>query len=80
MKSKSNIQSSILSVLIHWRFIIISVCVGPLPPSKTTTTVPTSTPTAGTCVAGSAGLGKGDGYKGYCCKDQADCVDDCVKG
>lgn len=35
---------------------------------------------AAACIAGSSGLGKGDGYKGYCCKDQADCLDDCVKG
>lgn len=32
------------------------------------------------CTPGSSGLGKGDGYKGYCCKDQSDCIDDCVKG
>jgi hypothetical protein len=32
------------------------------------------------CIAGSSGKGKGDGYKGYCCKTEADCLDDCVKG
>lgn len=33
-----------------------------------------------TCIAGSAGKGLGDGYKGYCCDDESDCIDDCVKG
>ncbi|CAO3648731.1 unnamed protein product [Mucor hiemalis] len=59
-------------------------CVGPVntkttTPATKTTTTPT-TPTPGTCTPGSSGLGKGDGYKGACCKTQADCIDDCVKG
>ncbi|KAI9247358.1 hypothetical protein BY458DRAFT_484152 [Sporodiniella umbellata] len=46
-----------------------------------TTTTKTSTPTTNpNCTSGSFGLGNGDGYNGYCCKDQSDCVDDCVSG
>ncbi|KAI9245047.1 hypothetical protein EDC94DRAFT_420062 [Helicostylum pulchrum] len=57
------------------------VCVGPAKPTKTaSTTAPTTVPTPGTCTPGSSGLGKGDGYKDACCKDQSDCLDDCVKG
>ncbi|GAA5816692.1 hypothetical protein MFLAVUS_010224 [Mucor flavus] len=56
------------------------VCVGPVKPTGTTTATPTSVPTPGACTAGSHGLGKGDGYKDACCKNQADCIDDCVKG
>ncbi|KAG1053556.1 hypothetical protein G6F43_004368 [Rhizopus delemar] len=35
---------------------------------------------SGSCVSGSYGLGNGDGYNGYCCENQADCQDDCIKG
>jgi hypothetical protein len=45
--------------------------------TKTTTTA-TSTPTSGACTPGSFGLGNGDGYNGACCKDQSDCMDDCI--
>ncbi|KAL7319732.1 hypothetical protein PS15m_002832 [Mucor circinelloides] len=58
------------------------VCNGPTKtntPTKTSTT-PTPTGTSGTCTAGSSGLGKGDGYKGYCCKTSDDCFESCVKG
>ncbi|CAO3630179.1 unnamed protein product [Mucor fragilis] len=55
------------------------VCNGPSKPTKTTT-VPTSTETPGTCIKGSAGLGEGDGYKGYCCESSDDCFDACIKG
>ncbi|KAG1395133.1 hypothetical protein G6F60_010424 [Rhizopus arrhizus] len=49
--------------------------------TKTSTTTTTATATASpNCVSGSYGLGNGDGYKGYCCKDQSDCLDDCIKG
>ena len=47
--------------------------------ATTTTTAPTTTSGA-TCYPGSAGLGKGDGFSGYCCKDQSDCQDDCISG
>ncbi|GAA5799936.1 hypothetical protein HPULCUR_005357 [Helicostylum pulchrum] len=57
-------------------------CNGPIDPNpstKTSTTaVPTATPSA--CTSGSLGLGKGDGFNGACCKDQADCQDDCLSG
>lgn len=43
------------------------------------TTIPGSA-TAATCTSGSKGLGKGDGYNGACCKNQADCQDDCISG
>ncbi|KAI8085829.1 uncharacterized protein B0P05DRAFT_466450 [Gilbertella persicaria] len=55
------------------------VCVGPSAPTKTTTTSG-SKPTSGTCISGSTGLGKGDGYKGYCCDNSDDCQDTCIKG
>ncbi|KAI8387489.1 hypothetical protein BD560DRAFT_363104 [Blakeslea trispora] len=32
------------------------------------------------CGAGAYGLGKGNGYNGECCKDQSDCLDDCLSG
>ncbi|KAG1150846.1 hypothetical protein G6F37_001594 [Rhizopus arrhizus] len=52
---------------------------GSVPSSTTTSSA--STPTSdSSCTAGSYGLGNGDGYKGYCCKDQSDCLDDCIKG
>ncbi|KAI8076160.1 hypothetical protein BDF21DRAFT_342746 [Thamnidium elegans] len=35
---------------------------------------------ASKCISGSSGKGQGNGYKNYCCKDQSDCLDDCVKG
>ncbi|KAG1102920.1 hypothetical protein G6F42_017294 [Rhizopus arrhizus] len=57
------------------------VCNGPTKPTKptkTSTAQPSSTP--GTCTAGSSGLGKGDGYNGYCCKSSDDCFESCVKG
>jgi hypothetical protein len=54
----------------------------PTTPTKTATTTATATPTTapGSCTAGSSGLGKGDGYNGACCKDQSDCLDDCISG
>ncbi|CAO3610944.1 unnamed protein product [Mucor hiemalis] len=44
------------------------------------TTTATATATPGACTPGSSGLGNGDGYNGACCKDQSDCLDDCIKG
>jgi hypothetical protein len=35
---------------------------------------------AAACIPGSSGKGNGDGYKGYCCTTEADCIDDCVNG
>jgi flagellar hook-associated protein FlgK len=52
--------------------------------STTTTTKSTkSTTTAAatsSCTAGSYNLKKGDGYKGACCKTEADCKDNCING
>ncbi|KAG2193398.1 hypothetical protein INT46_002566 [Mucor plumbeus] len=62
---------------------IKGVCNGPTntkTATKTTTAAPTSSGTPGTCVAGSAGLGNGDGYKGYCCKSSDDCFESCKSG
>ncbi|KAL7315203.1 hypothetical protein PS15m_006685 [Mucor circinelloides] len=36
--------------------------------------------TSSSCTAGSQGLAQGDGYNGYCCNTQADCLDDCISG
>ncbi|KAG2205960.1 hypothetical protein INT47_005278 [Mucor saturninus] len=33
---------------------------------------------AQSCALGTEGKGLGNGFKGYCCKNQADCIDDCV--
>ncbi|CEG69863.1 hypothetical protein RMATCC62417_05859 [Rhizopus microsporus] len=57
-------------------------CNGPANPNQSTTTTTTSaTPTPNpACTSGSFGLENGDGYNGYCCKTQADCVDDCISG
>lgn len=30
------------------------------------------------CALGPEGKGLGNGFKGYCCKTQADCIDDCL--
>lgn len=46
----------------------------------TKTTTATASPTPGSCTPGSYGLGNGDGYNGACCKDQSDCLDDCLSG
>ncbi|KAI9331400.1 hypothetical protein BD770DRAFT_449417 [Pilaira anomala] len=48
--------------------------------TTTTATSPTTTANPDTCYPGSFGLRNGDGYRGYCCKDQSDCKDDCIKG
>ncbi|GAA5799937.1 hypothetical protein EDC94DRAFT_555415 [Helicostylum pulchrum] len=53
------------------------------PPATTTPGTKTSatpTPTNGACVPGSFGLGFGDGYNGYCCKTEQDCLDNCLSG
>ncbi|KAI7896979.1 uncharacterized protein EV154DRAFT_475777 [Mucor mucedo] len=52
------------------------------PPATATTASPAPVPTGSpsTCTAGSFGLGQGDGYNGACCKDQSDCLDDCLSG
>lgn len=55
----------------------VTTTVAPIP-TTTITPIPTGTPS--TCTAGSLGLGKGDGYNGACCKDQSDCLDDCLSG
>ncbi|KAI7895207.1 uncharacterized protein EV154DRAFT_37412 [Mucor mucedo] len=47
--------------------------------TKTSTAKATTTAVTG-CIAGSFGLGNGDGYSSYCCKTQADCQDDCING
>lgn len=55
-------------------------------PPATFTTKPTTrtsvsvTPTQGGCVPGSFGLGLSDGYSGYCCQTEQDCLDDCIGG
>ena len=50
-------------------------------PTKTSTATSGATPTSGSqCTSGSFGLENGDGYNGYCCKTQADCIDDCISG
>ncbi|GAA5808761.1 hypothetical protein MFLAVUS_002157 [Mucor flavus] len=67
---------------------ISGACNGPVNSKTTTVKNPTATATAtastatvpGTCYPGSSGLKKGDGYSGYCCKDQSDCRDDCIRG
>ncbi|KAL9543264.1 hypothetical protein MBANPS3_008189 [Mucor bainieri] len=33
-----------------------------------------------TCISGSSGLGKGNGYNGYCCKTSNDCWESCKSG
>jgi hypothetical protein len=50
--------------------------------TKTTTATKTTTTSgsSATCVAGSSGLGNGNGYNGYCCKTSNDCLDTCVSG
>ncbi|KAI8389402.1 hypothetical protein BD560DRAFT_381508 [Blakeslea trispora] len=37
-------------------------------------------PGSSTCISGSAGLAKGDGYKGYCCEENDDCYESCISG
>lgn len=48
--------------------------------TTTTKAAATTTTAISGCVSGSYGLGNGDGYNGYCCKSQADCLDDCISG
>ncbi|CAO3692131.1 hypothetical protein G6F70_008784 [Rhizopus microsporus] len=55
---------------------VSGVCNGPTKPTKTTT----SSAPAPSCIAGSKGLGNGDGYKGYCCENSDDCINSCVSG
>lgn len=53
------------------------------PPATTapgTKTSDTPIPTNGACLPGSSGLGLGDGYNGYCCKTEQDCLDNCISG
>ncbi|KAL9537870.1 hypothetical protein MBANPS3_011387 [Mucor bainieri] len=33
-----------------------------------------------TCISGSSGLGKGNGFNGYCCKTSDDCWQSCKSG
>ncbi|KAI8076082.1 hypothetical protein BDF21DRAFT_400461 [Thamnidium elegans] len=44
--------------------------------SSFSNTAPTSTPS---CISGSYGKNKGDGYKNYCCKTSDDCWESCIK-
>ncbi|KAG1445740.1 hypothetical protein G6F56_009807 [Rhizopus delemar] len=60
-----------------WDDCISGKCNGPV---NTKTTTAAAQPTSGSCTSGSYGLGKGDGYKGFCCETQADCLDDCIRG
>ncbi|CEG82707.1 hypothetical protein RMATCC62417_16740 [Rhizopus microsporus] len=53
--------------------------------STATTTITTTTTTAATtatasCITGSRGKKKGNGFNGYCCSFSDDCRDSCVKG
>ncbi|KAI8373673.1 hypothetical protein BD560DRAFT_394004 [Blakeslea trispora] len=62
---------------------INGTCNGPKAPSGSGNTGSGNTGSSGSsgkCLAGVSGLAKGNGYSGYCCKSQADCQDDCVKG
>lgn len=56
------------------------ICDIPPPTTKTTTAGQPSSTGAASCYPGSKGLGNGDGYSGYCCSTQADCLDDCISG
>lgn len=48
-------------------------------PSRTTSTS-LSTETAAPCKSGVYGLGKGNGFLGYCCKNSDDCIQSCKNG
>ncbi|KAI9361808.1 hypothetical protein BD770DRAFT_316907 [Pilaira anomala] len=55
-------------------------CNGPVNPDATRSTASMEPTTAPTCVAGSFGKKKGDGFKNYCCKNSDDCRSSCVNG
>ncbi|KAL0146389.1 hypothetical protein V8B55DRAFT_1470338 [Mucor lusitanicus] len=65
-----------------WDDCISGVCNGPVNTKTATATKTSSAPaSSATCVSGSKGLKQGDdGWNGYCCSTQADCLDDCISG
>lgn len=48
--------------------------------TTTTTTATTATTATASCIAGSRGKKKGNGFNGYCCSSSDDCHESCVKG
>ncbi|KAG2210324.1 hypothetical protein INT47_003309 [Mucor saturninus] len=48
--------------------------------AETTTSADSSAPSNANCLPGSFGYGFGDGYGGYCCKTEQDCLDNCLGG
>lgn len=48
--------------------------------TATSTTLVPSTPSNSNCLPGSFSFGFGDGYGGYCCKTEQDCLDNCISG